>query len=75
MKAFDTVNHEILLKKIKFYGIEGKCAKWLKNYLENRKQCTVANDMVSDLADITCGDPQGSVRGLLLFLLYIKSTW
>ena len=72
MKAFDTVNHNILLQKLQYFGIRGRCAKWLKHYLSNRKQCTVANGIISDLKPITCGVPQGSVCGPLLFLLYIN---
>ena len=72
MKAFDTVNHEILLGKLQYFGIKGKSANWLKEYLSNRKQCTNANGIVSDLKPITCGVPQGSVCGPLLFLLYIN---
>ena len=58
-KAFDTVNHEILLDKLKRYGIKGKNLKWLFN-----KQKTVSNTL-----ETKCGVPQGSILGPLLFLL------
>ena len=48
MKAFDTVNHKILLEKLKYFGIMGKNYEWIKNYLTDRKQCTVANDVISN---------------------------
>ena len=65
MKAFDTVNHNILFKKLQYFGIEGKCADWFKEiqYLKERKQCTIPNDILSSLKPITCGVPQGSVCG------------
>ena len=71
-KAFDTVNHEILLHKLYNYGIRGVAYDWFKSYLLNRQQYTVINGCVSNLAKITCGVPQGSVLGPLLFLLYVN---
>ena len=71
-KAFDTVDHELLVEKLNVYGIRGVANKWLQNYLANRKQYVVINDDCSDLLDMTCGVPQGSVLGPILFIIYIN---
>ena len=71
-KAFDTVNHEILLKKLQAYGIRGTPLNWFSNYVTNRKQYVSLNGTNSSLKTVICGIPQGSTVGPLLFLLYIN---
>ena len=71
-KAFDTGNREILLNKLEHYGIRGTMLKWFQSYLSHRKQYVSVNGQSSELLAITCGVPQGSVLGPLLFLIYIN---
>ena len=71
-KAFDTVNHEILLKKLESYGVRGLPLRWFNSYLRNRKQYTALGDIKSSMQTMTCGIPQGSTLGPLLFLIYIN---
>src|SRR6267154_640809 len=71
-KAFDTINFKILLDKLEHYGFRGVCLDWFKSYLVGRTQFTVVGNSRSTLRVTTCGVPQGTVLGPLLFLLYIN---
>jgi hypothetical protein len=71
-KAFDTVNIDILLRKLFKYGVRGVCLDWFKSYFSNRKQFVTFNNFNSTRKDIICGVPQGSILGPLLFLLYVN---
>jgi len=71
-KAFDTVDHQILIKKLYNLGVHGIELDWFRNYLTNRKQFVYLNGKTSSLMNILIGVPQGSILGPLLFLIYIN---
>ena len=68
-KAFDTIDHQILLEKLAFYGIRVKNLKLFKSYLTNRKQYVEIDDKISSSTNIKTGVPQGSILGPLLFII------
>ena len=71
-KAFDTVDHNIILKKLDYYGVRGIANEWFASYLKNRKQFVSTGGHISSTQVIQTGVPQGSVLGPLLFLLYVN---
>ena len=71
-KAFDSVQSSILIKKLVFYGVNGNLLNLLTSYLQNWKQYVSYGGKESDVLDLTCGVPQGSVFGPLLFIHYVN---
>ena len=74
-KAFDTIDHSLLLQKMERYGIRGVTHNWLRSYLNNRFQYVNINNTESHLRRVTCGVPQGSVLGPKLFILYLNENF
>ena len=71
-KAFDTIDHTILLKKLEYYGIREEELKFFSSYLHNRRQCCIVNSHQSSFQTVRCGVPQGSILGPLLFIIYMN---
>ena len=71
-KAFDTVDHSILLNKMYYYGVRGHSYQWFESYLSNRSQYVYMNSGTSTKLNINCGVPQGSILGPLLFLIFVN---
>ena len=62
-KAFDKVNHNLLIHKLRYYGIDGKTTRWIQNWLEDRQQTVVLDGVSSEAVSVDSGVPQGSVLG------------
>ena len=71
-KAFDTINHDILLKKLSIIGFSDHSVKWFQSYLSNRKLTVNLENFFSEVSNISCSVPQGSILGPLLFLIYVN---
>ena len=71
-KAFDTVDHDILLSKLNLYGIQRIVLDWFRSYLKNRAQRCLVNGSHSRICSLKCGVPHGTILGPLLFLIYIN---
>ena len=74
-KAFDTIDHRILLRKLYSYGIRGSMLKWMESYLTDRSQYVVFDGKVSETRGIKCGVPQGFILGPLLFIISVNDIY
>ena len=72
IKSFDTVHHNILLNKLQYFGLDQPAIAWFESYLSCRTQVCTVNGTLSDARQLTCGVPQGTILGPLLFLMYIN---
>ena len=70
-KAFDTIDHSLLIKKLQHYGVRRIVLDWFVSYLANRSQYVKIDDTSSELLNASCGVPQGSILSPLLFIIYI----
>jgi hypothetical protein len=68
-KAFDKVNHSLLIHNLRYYGIDGKTTRWIQNWLEDRQQTVVLDGVSSEAVNVDSGVPQDSVLGLFLFYI------
>ena len=71
-KAFDTINHDIVLKKLSIIGFSDHTVKWFESYLSNRKFMVNSENSFSEISSVSCGVPQGSILSTLLFLIYFN---
>ena len=71
-KAFDSINHDIFLKKLRIIGFSDHSITWFQSYLSNRKFTVNLENSFSEISSISCGVPQGSILGSLLFMIYVN---